>query len=109
MRDRELGLWDDVLNFVIGNISSILGLRSVSNLGDSLPKADRENDCHFVLIRRPRTLVSASEWAGVGMNVALHFHLEDSWWGIVIFSGPMIVLFTFFISCFTSTFTIERR
>jgi hypothetical protein len=48
-------------------------------------------------------------WAGVGASVALHFHLEDSWWGIVIFAGPMIVLFSFFISCLLQTFTFERR
>jgi len=48
-------------------------------------------------------------WGGVGTSVAVHFHLEDSWWGIVILAGPMIFLFSFFISCLLQTFTIERR
>jgi hypothetical protein len=47
-------------------------------------------------------------WAGVGTSVALHFHLENSWWGIAIFAGPMIFLFSFFISCLLQAFKIER-
>ena len=32
-------------------------------------------------------------WPVVGTSVALHFDLEDSWLGVVIFAGPIIVLF----------------
>jgi hypothetical protein len=53
--------------------------------------------------------IFSSAWAGVGTSMALHFHLEDSWWGIAIVMGPMIVLLSFFISCLLQTFTIERR
>jgi hypothetical protein len=47
-------------------------------------------------------------WAGVGTSVVLHFHLEDSWLGIAIFAGPLIFLFSFFVSCLLKTFKIER-
>jgi hypothetical protein len=48
-------------------------------------------------------------WTAVGTSVALYFHLEDSWWGVVIVAGPMIILLSFFISCLLQTFTFERR
>ena len=47
-------------------------------------------------------------WAGVGASVAQHFHLEDSWSGIAIFAGPLIVLFSFFIGRLLQAFKIER-
>jgi hypothetical protein len=47
-------------------------------------------------------------WAVVGTGVALHFRLEDSWLGIAIFAGPLIFLFSFFVSCLLRAFKIER-
>jgi hypothetical protein len=52
--------------------------------------------------------VFAIGWAAVGTSVAVHFHLEDSWSGIAVFAGPLIVLFSFFISCLLQAFKIER-
>ena len=46
-------------------------------------------------------------WAVVGTSVALHFHLEDSWLGIAIFAGPLIVLLSIFVSCLLRAFKIE--
>jgi hypothetical protein len=48
-------------------------------------------------------------WAAVGTSVAVHFHLEDSWSGIAIFAGPLIFLFSFFISSLLQAFKIERN
>jgi len=47
-------------------------------------------------------------WAVVGTSVAIHFHVENSWMGIAIFAGPIIILFSFFVSCLLQTFKIER-
>ena len=47
-------------------------------------------------------------WSVVGTSVALHFHLENSWLGIAIFAGPMIFLFSFFVSCLLQAFKIRR-
>jgi hypothetical protein len=47
-------------------------------------------------------------WAGAGTSVALHFHLEDSWLGIAILTGPLIVLFSFFVSCLIQALKLER-
>jgi hypothetical protein len=47
-------------------------------------------------------------WAGVGTSVALHFQLEDSWLGIAIFAGPLIALFSFFVTCLIQAFKIEH-
>jgi hypothetical protein len=47
-------------------------------------------------------------WAVVGTSVALHFRMENSWLGIAIFTGPMIFLFSLFVSCLLQTFKIER-
>jgi hypothetical protein len=47
-------------------------------------------------------------WAVVGTSVAIHFHLENSWLGIAVFAGPMILLFSVFVSCLLQTFKIER-
>jgi hypothetical protein len=52
--------------------------------------------------------VFAIGWGAVGTSVAVHFHLEDSWLGIAIFAGPLIFLFSFFISCLLQAFRIER-
>jgi hypothetical protein len=52
--------------------------------------------------------VFAIGWGAVGTSVAVHFHLEDSWSGIAIFAGPLIFLFSFFISCLLQAFRIER-
>jgi hypothetical protein len=52
--------------------------------------------------------VFSMAWAVVGTSVALHFHLEDSWLGIAIFAGPIIVLFSPFVSCLLQTFKIQR-
>ena len=51
--------------------------------------------------------VFAIGWGAVGTSVAVHFHLEDSWSGIAIFAGPLIFLFSFFISCLLQAFKIE--
>ena len=47
-------------------------------------------------------------WAAVGVSVVLHFHLDDSWSGIAIFAGPLILLFSFFIRCLLQAFKMER-
>jgi hypothetical protein len=47
-------------------------------------------------------------WGAVGTSVAMHFHLEDSWSGIAVFAGPLIVLLSFFIGCLLQAFKIER-
>jgi hypothetical protein len=52
--------------------------------------------------------VIAIGWGAVGTSVAVHFHLEDSWSGIAVLAGPLIVLFSFFISCLLQAFKIER-
>jgi len=46
---------------------------------------------------------------GSSTSVAVHFHLEDSWSGIAIFAGPLIFLFSFFISSLLQAFKIERN
>ncbi len=48
-------------------------------------------------------------WAAVGTRVALHFHLEESWSGIAIFAGPLILILSFFVGCLLQAFKIERR
>jgi hypothetical protein len=52
--------------------------------------------------------VFAIGWGAVGTSVAVHFHLEDSWSGIAVLAGPLIVLFSFFIGCLLQAFKIER-
>ena len=52
--------------------------------------------------------VFAIGWGAVGTSVAVHFHLEDSWLGIAVFAGPLIFLFSFFISRLLQAFRIER-
>lgn len=47
-------------------------------------------------------------WATVGARVVLHFHQDDSWLGIAIAFGPMMVFFSFFISCMLRAVKIER-
>ena len=47
-------------------------------------------------------------WAGVGTSVALHFHVEDSWPGIAVVAGPLIFLFSFFVSCLLQAVKIIR-
>lgn len=47
-------------------------------------------------------------WAAVGARLVLHFHQEDSWLGVVIAFGPMIFLFSFFISCMLQAIKIVR-
>jgi hypothetical protein len=51
--------------------------------------------------------VFSMAWAVVGTSVALHFHLENSWLGIAIFAGPIVVLFSLFVSCLLQTFKIQ--
>jgi hypothetical protein len=52
--------------------------------------------------------IFAIGWGAVGTSVAVHFHLEDSWLGIAVLAGPLIFLFSFFISCLLQAFKIER-
>jgi hypothetical protein len=52
--------------------------------------------------------VFAIAWGAAGTSVAMHFHLEDSWAGIAVFAGPLIILFSFFISSLLQAFKIER-
>jgi hypothetical protein len=52
--------------------------------------------------------VFAIGWGAVGTSVTVHFHLEDSWSGIAIFAGPLIVFFSFFTSCLLQALKIEH-
>jgi hypothetical protein len=47
-------------------------------------------------------------WALVGTSVAIHFHLEDSWSGIAVVAGPLIFLFSFFVSYLLQAVKIIR-
>jgi hypothetical protein len=46
-------------------------------------------------------------WGAVGTSVAVHFQMEDSWLGIAIFAGPLIVLYSLFVACLLQTFKVE--